>query len=186
MPSSLLLFDMRQSLSIMVLLTFLSFPIVGIAATYDPCEETPASQDDNATVPEAFYKRRCAEHSRFEELQLKKKQAIADRNMRIKQRALEVFQKKYSKSTVRRTDIHKRVKTIEDENRTRLLDQNQKESQTFRSNKRRIIQEKDQEVQSKSINRSPSGLSKEQHQMCADLQGIRQQVCLRKLARGSR
>lgn len=176
---------MRLSFSAVVLFASF-FPVVGIAATYDPCVETPASQDANVTVPESFYERRCAEHSRFEELQLKKKERIDARNARIKQHTLELFQRKYGQENASRASIQKRVKSLQDENRLQILKKNKGKQLEIRSSKRSIIQEKIQEHRPKVTNEAPTGLTKEALKTCAELQGVRQLVCLRKEARGTR
>lgn len=184
--SVLSFFDMRPSFLTPLLLALFLSPTIGSAETYDPCKETSTSQDTNGTVPGTYYGHRCEQNSYFEELQLKKKESIEERNARIKQRALDLFQKKYSQSTARRTLLHQRVETIENENRATLLKQHRQNSQMTRSNKRRTIQEKIQKSRPEAVDQLPSGLSKDAQKMCADFQGIRQQVCLRKEARGSR
>lgn len=166
---------------------FVSFlPVVGLAATYDPCAETPASQDANVTVPESFFERRCAEHGRFEELQLKKKEHIDARNARIKLHTLELFQRKYGQENVSRASVQKRVKSLQDANRLQILKENKGKQLDIRSSKRSMIQEKIQESQPKDFDLSRPGLSKEERKQCADVEGIRRLVCLRKIARGSR
>ena len=171
---------MHPSLLTLLFLASLLLPTIGTAESYDPCKKTLTSQDTNITVPEKFYERRCSQHSRLEELQLKRKVSIDERNARLKQHALELFQKRKNQNSTRSL-IQKKLDAVENENRNIILEQNRKQSQIIRSSKRRSIQEKVQMHGPKTLNPS-SGISKEEQGTCAEFQGIRQQVCLRKIA----
>lgn len=162
----------------------LFFPVLGIAASFDPCANT--SPDARSTVPGEFYGRRCDQMERFEELQLKKKERIDARNARIKQHTLELFKRKYGQENASRASIQKRVKSLQDENRLQILKENKGKQLEIRSSKRSVIQEKIQENRPKDTEESPTGLTKEALKTCAEFQGVRRLVCLRKEARGTR